>query len=50
VDVEILPEPPEDVRRAILAALAAPREPLAHDSWWQSGLEGAEASRDREPC
>jgi hypothetical protein len=38
VELEIVPEPSEEERRAILAALAA-EDASAASAWWQSGLD-----------
>jgi hypothetical protein len=38
VDVEILPEPSDEEREAILAALAAVEEEEPDDAWSRAGL------------
>jgi hypothetical protein len=38
MDVDISPEPPEGVRRAIVAALAAERQDGV-SAWWRAGVE-----------
>jgi hypothetical protein len=39
MEVEIRPEPPEDVRRAIELALAAAAVGERVSPWWQAGIE-----------
>lgn len=40
MQIEVTPEPPDDVRKAIEAALRAVREPEEPESmWWRAGLE-----------
>jgi hypothetical protein len=46
VQLEIRPEPPEPVRRAIAAALAAAREPGQESAWWRAGLEELREGED----
>jgi hypothetical protein len=46
VDVEIDPEPPESVRRAILAALAAIEPEPQKSRWWRAGLADAVAGEE----
>ena len=41
MDVELAPEPPADVRRAIVQALAAVREDGLESAWWRAGVEEA---------
>jgi hypothetical protein len=41
VDVEILPEPSDEEREAILAALAAAEDEEPDDAWAQAGLPQA---------
>ena len=41
MDVEILPEPSDEEREAILAALAEPEEEQADDAWLRAGLPSA---------
>ncbi len=49
MDAEIRPEPTEEERQAILAALAQelPAEPDPRGAWWRLGLE---ESLSREPA
>jgi hypothetical protein len=39
MDVDIAPEPPEGVRRAIVAALSAERRDADVSAWWRAGVE-----------
>jgi hypothetical protein len=43
VNVEIDPEPPEPVRKAIVAALAADEQVAQESLWWRVGVDEAVA-------
>ena len=45
MEVEIVPEPPEEVRRAIEVALAPASPADAPGAWWRAGLEDAGEDR-----
>jgi hypothetical protein len=40
VEIDVRPEPPEPVRRAILAALESARETDGVPAWWRAGIAG----------
>jgi hypothetical protein len=46
VELEITPEPPEPVRRAIEAALAHGEATDAGDAWWRAGVEEFAGERE----
>jgi hypothetical protein len=46
VELEIRPDPPEDVRRAIAAALEASREAERESAWWRAGVGETLADED----
>jgi hypothetical protein len=42
IELEFRPDPPEPVRRAIVAALEAVREDEEADAWWRAGVAEGE--------
>jgi hypothetical protein len=46
MELEIRPDPPEDVRRAIAAAIAASREADPGSAWWRVGVDETLADDD----
>ena len=40
MEIDVRPEPPEPVRRAIIAALEAARDGDGVSAWWRAGLPG----------
>jgi hypothetical protein len=41
VEVELTPEQPPEIERAVAAALALDPGPPAPDPWWEAGLRDA---------
>jgi hypothetical protein len=39
VELEIRPDPPDEVRRAIAAALESSRDGGPESAWWHAGVE-----------
>ena len=41
MEIDVRPEPPEPVRRALVAALEAVRAEQAESAWWRAGVGAA---------
>jgi hypothetical protein len=46
VELEIRPDPPDEVRRAIAAALESSREGEPESAWWRAGVDESLADEE----